>query len=76
MKRPVTLVTAGEIARRFRLCDETLKRQIRRAGIVPDAVLVARGRQYPCFVRSRAAGIIRALATQPEIIATATVTAP
>jgi hypothetical protein len=62
----VILLPITEIARKGRVCDETLKRKVAAANVKPDALLQAGKKRVPLFVRPRAEAIL-ALCTQPQI---------
>lgn len=69
--QPIELVTVPEAARRLKACSMTLRRNVRKSGIVPDAVIIAGHNRVcsPLFVTTRLAQLKGLLRSCPEIIA-------
>lgn len=68
---PIKLLTVPEAARLLRVSSQTLRRRVKRLGVVPDAILEegqARLRT-PLFVAPRLAELRKAINTQPELAA-------
>jgi hypothetical protein len=69
MKTQLTkLVTASEIARKARVCDETLRRKIAAGDIDPDALLITGRRTSPLYTLPRARCILKMINSSPELL--------
>ena len=65
--KTVTLLPITEIARRGKICGETLKRRVAAAKVSPDAIIVAGRKRIPAFVAPRARAILDLCEPAPKL---------